>query len=83
MATKTFLVKIAKLRSNESIKAIVRFEGEENLALSYFKNNNILVRRTYRIIKAFSVQTTPPKLLKLANQNWVKKIEEDKKVKAF
>lgn len=83
MTTKTFLGKIAKLGADKSIKAIVRFEGEESLALSYFKDNNILVRHTYKIIKAFSVQTTPPKLLRLSNQSWVNKIEEDKEVKTF
>ncbi len=71
-----------KLQSlgEEEVNLIIHFKGEPSSCNARLREMGFEIRREYSLLKAFAVKGRALDALKLLDEPWVEKVEEDKTV---
>jgi hypothetical protein len=75
---------LARLQSrpHDSVRLLVRVEGDVSLGASLLASRGATVLRAFDLIKAVSVTCTGELALALVQEPWVSGVEEDRRVSA-
>lgn len=76
------LRQLAKKEPQKQLQLIIRLSSPAAEAVSFLEKRGVRVRRTYRLLKAVSVEVTASQAVKLEKEDWVVSLEEDKEVRA-
>jgi len=71
-----------KLQSlgGEEVNLIIHFKGEPSSCSARLREMGFEIKREYSLLKAFAVKGKASDALKLLDEPWVEKVEEDKTV---